>query len=502
MLLDNDSCTRALESRDVRFDGVFFVGIVTTGIYCRPICPARATKRKNRRFFSNAAAAERGGFRPCLRCRPELAPGRARVDAVPRLADAAARRIAAGALNGQNVEALATELGVSGRQLRRALHHELGVSPIGLAQTHRLLLAKQLIAQTRLPMTQVAFASGFQSLRRFNALFREQYRLNPLTLRRARAQTSTAAARRANDPDVGDTVSLSLSYRPPLAWDALLTFLAARATPGVELVEDGWYARTISIDGHMGVVRVGNPDAKVTTRSGSGYPTCQLRVHLDMSLLPVLMPLTARLRHLFDLDAEPEVIASHFRRMGGDLLHGSPRGVRVPGAVDAFELAVRAVLGQQVTVKGATTLMGRFVASFGTALPAGETDTRLTYLSPAAGRVAAASIDDIRAIGIPRSRAESIRAVAGAIASGAVRISSDTDVRATARALSELPGIGPWTIEYITMRAAHWPDAFPSTDIVLQRNAGGLTSAKLLRVAESWRPWRAYAAMLLWMKGR
>ena len=323
MPLDRDACHRALEARDPKFDGVFFVGVTSTGIYCRPICPARMTLRRNRRFFSNAAAAERAGFRPCLRCRPELAPGLAQIDAVPRLVRTAASRIAAGALNGQDVDSLARDLGVTGRHLRRAMQRELGVSPIQLAQTHRLLHAKHLLTDTSLPMTTIAFASGFQSVRRFNALFRTRYDLNPNSLR----GRSTSRGR-AKD----DTVRLKLSYRPPLDWAALLAFLAARATPGVEVVDGDTYGRTVSIDGHVGVVRVSRPSAS------------QARVlpilFLDVSaaLAPVLMQVTARVRHLFDLDAEPSRIDSHLT--SGGLRRGGAmrRGVRVPGAFDGFEM--------------------------------------------------------------------------------------------------------------------------------------------------------------------
>jgi AraC family transcriptional regulator of adaptative response / DNA-3-methyladenine glycosylase II len=343
--LDRDSCTRALEARDARFDGVFFVGITSTGIYCRPICPARATLRKNRRFFSTAAAAERSGFRPCLRCRPELAPGLARVDAVPRLAETAASRIAAGALNGRGVADLADELGVSDRQLRRAMQQEVGVTPIELAQTHRLLLAKRLLTDTRLSISRVAYASGFQSLRRFNALFSDRYRMRPDSLRRQRSRQQIAP------PNEG--VTLTLSYRPPIDWDALLGFLAARSTPGVELVEDGAYVRTARVGDRVGVIRVRLARGK----TAGDARAAQLEV--SAPLVSSLMPICAAVRELFDLDADPEKIESHLASAGLAPRRKLRRGLRVPGAFDGFELAVRAILGQQVSVKGATTLMAR-----------------------------------------------------------------------------------------------------------------------------------------------
>ncbi|MEP6731821.1 MAG: AlkA N-terminal domain-containing protein, partial [bacterium] len=484
---------RALEARDARFDGVFFVGIKSTGIYCRPICPARATLRKNRRFFSNAAAAERAGFRPCLRCRPELAPGFARVDAVPRLAQSAARRIAAGALNGHGVDGLALSLGVSARQLRRAMQHELGVTPIELAQTHRLLLAKQLLTDTPLPVSRVAFASGFQSLRRFNALFLERYRLSPQTMRRARVPSRAAS----DTTERSDSVRLTLSYRPPLAFDALLAFLGARAAPAAESIHDGVYARTLSVGEHSGVIRVSKPHPRSDrTQSGATLPV----LHLDVSasLLPVLLAVTARVRRLFDLDAEPEKIASHLTSCGFGPIRGEQRGLRVPGAADAFELAIRAILGQQVSVKGASTLMSRFTEMFGEAIVTDH--PQLTRLAATAERVAQSNAASIAKIGLPLARATTIHALAVQVASGSLLIEPEADVRVLTRQLLELPGIGPWTAEYIVMRAVHWPDAFPASDLVLRRVAGNLTSAKLMRAAEQWSPWRSYAAIHLWSR--
>jgi AraC family transcriptional regulator of adaptative response / DNA-3-methyladenine glycosylase II len=478
--LDWDSCTRALEARDARFDGVFFVGISSTGVYCRPICPARATLRRNRRFFANAAAAERAGFRPCLRCRPELAPGFARVDAVPRLAQAAATRIAGGALNGKGVDTLARELGVTGRQLRRALERELGVSPIELAQTHRLLLAKHLLTDTQLPLTHVAYASGFQSVRRFNALFRTRYHVNPAAMRRRKAAH--------RQPD--DTIRLTLAYRPPLDWTALIGFLGARATPGVERVDETGYARTVQIGKHTGVLRV-TPEE--TRASGSA-----LRLEIGVSLVPALVELRDRIRHLFDLDAEPAAIEAHLTatRLPVARLR---RGLRVPGAFDGFELAVRAILGQQVTVKGATTLMTRLADAFGETIEAGEAS--LTRLAVTAERLADAGAARIKTIGLPSARAQTVHRLAQHVADESLRFEPDADVAAVMHQLQEIPGVGAWTAEYIAMRALHWPDAFPSGDLVLRRNAGDLTSAQLKRAAEHWRPWRAYAAMQLWMRG-
>jgi AraC family transcriptional regulator of adaptative response / DNA-3-methyladenine glycosylase II len=343
MNLDAESCYRALAARDARFDGVFFVGVTTTGIYCRPVCPARTARRDRCRFFPSAAAAEQAGFRPCLRCRPELAPGHAPVDATRHLAYAVAARIEAGGLDdGGGLEALAAEFGRSSRQLRRAVRQELGVSPVDLAQTHRLLLAKQLLTETRLPVIQVALASGFASVRRFNALFRSHYRLTPSRLRRA---TGSGAGE--------ESIRLRLAYRPPLAWSELLGFLADRALPGVECVTGSSYLRTAALGKHRGWLRVEPEDGRDA-----------LGVELSMSLVPVLPPLLARLRNLFDLTARPDVIVSH---LGGDARIGPAvrrcPGLRVPGAFHGFELAVRAVIGQQVSVRAATTVAGRLRTS-------------------------------------------------------------------------------------------------------------------------------------------
>jgi AraC family transcriptional regulator of adaptative response / DNA-3-methyladenine glycosylase II len=504
MMLDPEICDRALAARDVRFDGVFFVAITTTGIYCRPVCPARVTRHERRRFFATAAGAERAGFRPCLRCRPELAPGLAAVDAVPRLAQAAALRIAGGALNGRGVDALARELGVSGRQLRRALERELGASPVELAQTHRLLLAKRLLTDTSLPIARVAFASGFQSVRRFNALFRARYRLNPSALRpratgAGREISRQPAGGRSSSAlaDDGEVVTLTLAYRPPLAWEALLAFLGARATPGVELVEGGRYGRTLRIDGHAGAVfieRAERGPARATR--GAARPADALRVQLSASLLPALMPLLARLRHLFDLDADPAAVEAHLAHGGlAALVRGTP-GLRVPGAVDGFDLAVRAVLGQQVSVKAATTLAGRVAAAFGEPLDGGH--PALTHLAATPERIADATVPQLAALGLTRSRAHSILTLARAVADGALRLAPGGNVAATTRQLTALPGIGEWTAQYVAMRALRWPDAFPAADLALRRAWSGASAAQLARDAERWRPWRAYAAVHLW----
>ncbi len=474
-------CQRALDARDARFDGLFFVGIVTTGIYCRPTCPSRRADPDHRRFFNSAAAAEHAGFRPCLRCRPELAPGKTLIDAVSRLAYTAANRIAAGALNGRSVAELAAELGVSERHLRRALQRELGVSPVELAQTHRLLLAKRLLAETALPVTDIAFASGFESLRRFNVAFRERYGMSPSALRRP---SPAREARRAASTDL---LRMTLAYRPPLAWDVLTAFLRREATPGVEIVEGRRYGRTVRLDGRSGVVFAEDSPAEA-----------QVKVDISPSLLPALMPLLARLRQLFDLDAQPTVVDAHLERGGLAALVGQRRGVRLPGALDGFEVGFRTLLRDGASSGAATReLAGRVAAALGEPLDTGI--PALHRLAPGTERVAGAGAAGLVAIGVPRRRADVILAFARAVAEGALRLDPGRDVAETHSALMEI-GIDERLATTIVMRALYWPDAFPTSDRALQEAAGAASPRALRARAEKWRPWRAYAALHLWLQ--
>ncbi len=488
--LPADVLERALDARDARFDGLFFVGITTTGIYCRPVCPARVSYPARRRFFASAAAAEHAGFRPCLRCRPELAPGRALIDAVPRLAGLAAHRIAAGALNGRNVTDLARELGVSERHLRRALEREAGVAPLELALTHRLLLAKRLLADTTLPVTRVAFASGFQSLRRFNAVFRERYRMSPTRIRRALRNDGGPPAPRAGaraSATASDVVRLTLAYRAPLAWGELIALLRREAVPGVECVEGGRYGRTVRLDGARGVV-FAEPAAAGT----------HLTVTVSPPLLPVLMPLLARLRQLFDLDAEPSVVDASLEAGGlGTLVRQRP-GLRVPGAFDGFEIAWRAMLGGT----GGTArpeLVRRVVEALGEPIDTGHAS--LTRLAPGPERMAAAGAGRLVALGVAPRRADAVIRLARAAGTGTLRLEPGSDATATRRALLSIDGVGDGLATAIVLRALHWPDAFPAWDRALQRTAGATGARALLARAEPWRPWRAYAALHLWLAG-
>jgi AraC family transcriptional regulator, regulatory protein of adaptative response / DNA-3-methyladenine glycosylase II len=476
MNMDDDACYRALTARDARFDGVFFVGVTSTYIYCRPVCSARTPRRENCRFFPHAAAAERAGFRPCLRCRPELAPGQAPVDVVGRTARLAAARIEAGALNGDGgLETLAKELGLSSRQLRRVVRKELGASPVELAQTARLLLAKRLLGESRLPVIRVAFASGFESVRRFNALFRSHYGLTPTRVRRA----APAALSR-------DCLRLTLAYRPPFAWEPLLRFLAGRATAGVEAVVDNSYRRTVHVAGRSGWLSV----KPLAGRNA-------LAVELAASLTPVLPAVLGRLRDLFDLNARPDVIAAHLSADPGlaPLVVRRP-GLRAPGAFDGFELAVRAVLGQRVSVKAATTLAGRLAAAFGE--PVETPFPALNRLTPTAEHLAAADESALRALGITAARAACLVSLARAAVAMRIVLEPSPNPETEISRLQECAGIGEWTAQYIALRALRWPDAFPAGDLGLLKAAGAASPRALRTASATWRPWRAYAAMHLW----
>jgi AraC family transcriptional regulator of adaptative response / DNA-3-methyladenine glycosylase II len=477
MLLDPEACYRAVRSRDRRFDGRFFTAVASTGIYCRPICPVRAPKRENMRFYSSAAAAEGAGYRPCLRCRPERAPGLATVDAAGRLAGAAIAGLEEHAVSNARVGELAASLGVSDRHLRRVTEAELGVSPVELAQTQKLLLAKRLLGETRLTLTEIAFAAGFGSVRRFNALFKSRYGLNPRNLRRAATPTRAATATRG--------ITCQLDFRPPLAWEDLLGYLTLRAVPGVESVDAMGYRRTVAIGDARGWIEV--------SPARRGFA---LEVGVSPSLAPLIGAVLVRVKHLFDLGAAPDAVSALLSQ--DPLLAPAVKrlpGLRVPGAFDGFELAVRAVLGQQVSVKAATTLAGRWAAAFGEPI---ETPwPELDRLAPTAARMLEVTEDEIGALGVIGSRARCVLALARAVVERRVVLSAAAHVDEQIQSLLELPGIGPWTAQYIAMRALRWPDAFPDGDLMLLR-AAGTGRKELLARAEAWRPWRAYATHYLW----
>ncbi len=471
-------CYRALSTRDVRFDGRLFVGVTSTGIYCRPICPARTPKPENCRFFPSAAAAQGAGFRPCLRCRPEISPDAAAWRGTSNTVSRALALIAEGVLDAgeAGVGALAERLGMGERQLRRLFDQHLGVPPIAVAQTRRVLFAKQLIQETSLSMVDVAEASGFGSVRRFNDAFIRLYRRSPRELR-GRKRIAPSA------------VALRLSYRPPYDWDAMLCFLAARAVEGVELIENGRYYRTIAIDETAGSVEV------------APGRDC-LRVTIRVPHVRALLSIVARLRRLFDLDADVEAIGAHLKSDEGlaPLIARRP-GLRAPGAWDGFEAAVRAVLGQQITVTAARRLAGKLAALAGTrATPDVSGHEHLTRLFPTPAQLAAS---DLSEVGMPRARIHALQALArAAVADAKFLESAGPDDDVVTRLLA-LPGFGPWTAQYWALRALRDSDAFPAGDVALLRspavaNGTPLSPKALLERAEAWRPWRAYAAQHLW----
>ena len=479
-MLNTDHCYRALQSKDSRFDGKFFVGVSSTGIYCRPVCTARTPMRTRCTFYPSAAAAEDAGYRPCLRCRPELAPGNSTVDASRRIAHAAASLIDDGFLEENDLAALSLRLGVTDRHLRRVFQDEFGVAPVGYAQTQRLLLAKRLLTDTTMSVTDVAMASGFGSVRRFNALFQERYRMQPNRLRKD-GITEASDSAKATEPG---PMCFELAYRPPFAWDTVLAFLAMRAVQGVEMVADGEYRRTTEVV-HGGATHRG----WVTVRSSSKRST--LQVSISPGLARVLPPLLARVKRLFDLACDPDRVAAQL----GDLANAHP-GLRVPGTFDGFEMSVRGILGQQVTVKAATTLSGRIATAFGEPI---ETPwPALSHTFPTAARIAALTVDDVASRGITGARARCILALAARVADGSIVLSPGVDVEATIAKLREVPGIGEWTAQYIAMRALAWPDAFPHTDLGVMQALDETSPKRVLAIAEAWQPWRAYAVLHLW----
>ena len=475
MLLDANICSRARRTRDPRFDGRFFIGVLTTRIYCRPICPVRSPKEENIRYFPTAAAAAEAGLRPCLRCRPECSPGTPGWLGTSATVSRALRLISESALeiSGGGMDALAARLGIGSRHLRRLFLQHLGASPIAVAQTRRLHFAKKLIDESRLPMGEVAIASGFGSVRRFNATFQKTYARTPTHLRHLARKSA---------PLPPNEYRFLLRYRPPFDWDGLLNFLAPRATPGVETVENGCYRRTICVRNHTGSIEA-TLDQDATAVS--------LRIHFPEPRW--LFLIVEQVRRMFDLAAEPNEIVRHLSSdpLLTERVAARP-GLRVPGCWDGFELAVRAILGQQVTVRGATTLSGRLVRAFGAPLAA---NGQLTHLFPASEKLAAA---DLSRIGLPRARAHCIRSLARAVRDGVIAFSGVSDIDDFRTRFCALPGIGEWTAQYVAMRALGEPDAFPASDLGLFHASGIHHARKLEERAQAWRPWRAYAAMHLW----
>lgn len=479
---DHRGCYAAFKAKDARYDGRFFVGVSSTGIYCRPVCRARLPKAENCSFFPTAAAAEQAGYRPCLLCRPELAPGASVTDAAASLAHRAARLLEEDCGDSQSLEALAGRLGCSGRHLRRAFVAEYKVTPVQYRQTCRLLLAKNLLTDTALPVLEVAMAAGFGSLRRFNALFKAQYRLCPTALRR---QAAGAA------PPAG--ITLLLGYRPPYPWQQMLDFLARRAIPGVEAVEGGAYLRTVHLPGPGGKPLCGWLRVAHRPRQNA------LALTLAAPLLPALPGLLGRVRHLFDLYCQPDVIYEGLAGMNALAPGLCVLGTRLPGCFDAFEMAVRAVLGQQVTLKAASTLAGRLAAAFGT--PITDLPGGLALGFPTPGDILALKgpiEDQLGPLGITAVRARAIRQLAQAMAAGGLDLSPGAPPEAEMEKLLAIPGLGPWTARYIAMRAMGWADAFLETDAGVKKALAPRGPKEMLQLAEAWRPWRSYATVNLW----
>jgi len=462
-MLDFESCYRAISARDGRFDGQFFTAVTSTGIYCRPICPARTPAQRNVRFYPDAAAAEAAGFRPCKRCRPEASPGSPDWDVRGDLVGRALRLIDEGVVDSDGVRGLASRLAVTERHLHRLFMAELGAAPLAVARSRRLRLARRLLVETGMPVTEVAFAAGFGSVRQFNASMQEAYGQAPSELRNGAVRPPG--------------LRLRLSLRKPYDAQTLLAFLTKRAIPGVETITPERYARTI--DGGT-IELIPQDDHVLLTAEAPGA-------------LKGVARLVARCRRLFDLDADPQAVAEALGQdeLLGPLVTERP-GLRVPGAFDGFELVVRAVLGQQVSVAGARTLAGRLVARTGEPLDPELVRDGLTHVFPTAEAVAKA---DLTGLGLTGARERTLQAVAEAVASGEIDLDGGEPGETRARLLA-LPGIGPWTAEYIAMRALRDPDAFPDTDLVLRRalDRHGVTPER----TDTWRPWRAYAALHLW----
>jgi AraC family transcriptional regulator, regulatory protein of adaptative response / DNA-3-methyladenine glycosylase II len=476
MNLDWQVCSRARLSRDARFDGKFFIAVLSTRIYCRPICPARTCNESNVRYYPSAAAAAEAGFRPCLRCRPESSPGTPAWLGTSSTVSRALRLIGESGLEDGGVEVLAERLGVGARHLRRLFLRHLGATPIAVAQTRRLHFAKKLIDETRLPMGQIAIASGFGCVRRFNAGIRKVYHRTPTQIRHLARQKNM-------QPE--DQYLFRLHFRPPYHWEGMLTFLAARATPGVEVVEAGSYRRSISLNGCDGYFEISFNEGRDA-----------LMVRIEFGDPHSLFFIIERIRKMFDLGADWAAIVQSLRSdpVLASSVEADP-GLRVPGCWNGFELAVRAILGQQITVKGATALAGRMVSSFGKPFCGAS---GLTHLFPPPEVLADAKLGDI---GLTGARAETIRSLARAVCGGEINFEGVVDSDAFLNRLCEVPGIGKWTAQYVAMRALGEPDAFPSNDLGLLRAMVLGTSRDLEQRAETWRPWRAYAAMYLWRIG-
>jgi AraC family transcriptional regulator, regulatory protein of adaptative response / DNA-3-methyladenine glycosylase II len=497
---DPGRCYEAAKSKDARFDGWFFCAVTSTGIYCRPSCPARAPKRENMRFYATAAAAQQAGFRACLRCRPDATPGspewNLRADVVAR----AMRLIRDGIVDREGVEGLAARLGYSTRQLNRLITAEVGTGPLALARAQRSQTARVLLETTDLPVAHVAFAAGFASVRQCNETVRQIFADTPSGLRRRAARGGRGGQRAGSDRGAVQAIHLRLPCRRPFNPVSVLDFLAARVLPGVEATDGSAYTRSIRLPHGHGVVTLTAPSAGAGAHPRGDGPA-YVDAGLHLADLRDLTTAVSRCRQLLDLDADPVAVSD---ALGDDPLIGAvvraDPGRRVPGAADGFELAVRAVVGQQVSVAGARTVAGRLVHAAGDRLP-GQ-DGIVTHLFPTPAALAELAERDPGAFAMPAGRRRALGALAGAVATGDVVIDPGADPRELRRSLVALPGIGPWTAEYVALRALRDPDAFMPTDLGLRRAAASLglpdDPARLTALTEAWRPWRSYAMAHLW----
>ncbi len=489
--MDADAAYLALRARDARFDGRLFVGVTSTGVYCRPVCRVRTPRREHCRFFESRAQAEAAAFRPCLKCRPEIAPGLSLMDASHALAEAAARWIDQAVHAGEpaSLPLLARRLGVSDRHLRRIFVAAHGVSPHDYLTTQRLLLAKQLLTDTGLPVTQVALASGFRSLRRFNAAFAERYRLAPSRLRRAgAAQPDTAReGGSGSSAGAGAPLALRLAFRPPYDAAAMFGFFARRALEGVEQVDGLALRRTLGVE-HGGQTLHG------WITIGFVPERCELLLGVAPALAPSLGRIVQQVRQAFDLDADPSLIDPALQALPAPI--AARPGLRLPGSFDAWETACRVVLGQQVTVRAASTLAARLVRRYGR--PVATPFAGLGWAFPTAAAIAAADAAELGGLGIVRQRVRALQALAAALASGELALHRAAPVEPTLSALKALPGIGDWTAQLIALRVLGWPDAWPASDIGLLQALGTREARAAAALAEAWRPWRGYAVVRLW----
>lgn len=476
-MLDDEACYRAVQGRDARFDGVFYIGVTSTGIYCRPSCPAMTPKRPNVRFYRTAAEAQTAGFRACRRCRPDATPGSAEWNVRADVVGRAMRLIADGVVDRDGVAGLAGRLGYSERQVHRTLVEEVGAGPLRLARSQRAHTARVLLETTELPVTEIAFAAGFASIRQFNDTIRAVYALTPSEVR--------GRARRRGRATTAGIIELRLAYRQPADLRGVLDFLALRAVPGIEEVDGGTYRRSLTLPHGTGV-------AELTPQDGWVQATLRLADPRDLTAA------VARCRRVLDLDADPHAVDD---LLGGDAVLGplvaARPGVRVPGTVDGDELAVRGVLGQQISVAAARTVAGRLVAEHGKPLdaPVGT----VTHAFPAASVLAAV---DPATFPMPRSRQRTLHELTSRLADGRLHLDPGVDRDEAECHLLDVPGIGPWTAAYVRMRALADPDVFLPTDLGVKHAMTGLglpsDPPAVAALAETWRPWRSYALLHAW----